>query len=111
MDSKGMGGFDCCAGSWHVSIIMAVRFVIAIGFRWRFQFSIRSLMFLTLAVAIPASWLAVEMKWVREQREAVAAIEKLGGGVKYDYVFSGPCERFQWLSFYRIAILKDCYPF
>ena len=31
-------------------------------FRWRFQFSIRSLLVLTVAVAVPCSWLAVEVK-------------------------------------------------
>ena len=34
-------------------------------FRWRFQFSIRSLLVLVVAVAVPCSWLAVEMKRAR----------------------------------------------
>lgn len=64
--------------------------MLALYFRWRFQFSIRSLLVMTIAVAIPFSWLAVEMKKARRQRVVVAAIEKLGGGVRYDYVFTPP---------------------
>ena len=40
-------------------------------FRWRFQFSIRSLLILTMLIAVPCSWLAVEMK---------AGEERAGGG-------------------------------
>ena len=58
---------------------MLLWFVLALLFRWRFQFSIRSLLLLTVAVAIPFSWLAVEVKRAREQREAVEAIGTLGG--------------------------------
>ena len=49
----------------------------------RFQFSIRSLLLLTLAVAIPCSWLAVEIKAAKKQRETVEAIEQLDGRVYY----------------------------
>ena len=60
-------------------------FLAALLFRLRFQFSIRSLLLLTVVVAIPCSWLAVEREQARKQREAVEAIEKLGGWVAYDY--------------------------
>ncbi|MGD0900670.1 MAG: hypothetical protein ABR915_22790 [Thermoguttaceae bacterium] len=53
--------------------------------RLRFQYSIRSLLVLTVAVAVPCSWLSREMKRAREQKEAVAAIEKAGGYVSHDY--------------------------
>ena len=43
-------------------LVMLVWFVVSLVFRWRFQFSIRSLLVLTVAVALPCSWLAVEMK-------------------------------------------------
>ena len=46
-------------------------FGVALVFRRRFQFSVRSLMVLVVVVALPCSWLAVEMKKAREQMEAV----------------------------------------
>ena len=62
-------------------------FLVAVLFRRRFQFSIMSLLLLTLVVAVPLSWLAVERKRAREQRMAVEAIEKLGGWVGDNYEF------------------------
>ena len=86
---------------WTVLIVVALVggaflatllwFTIALLFRWRFQFSIRSLLVLTVAVAIPCSWFALEMKEARNQHEVVVEIEKScgfkGGGVWYDYQF------------------------
>lgn len=68
-------------------IVMLLWFVFALIFRWRFQFSLRSLLALTLAAAIPASWLAVEMKKAREQGEAINKIERedFGAWIQYDY--------------------------
>jgi hypothetical protein len=65
--------------------LMILWFIVSLLFRWRFQFSIRSLLVLVVVVAIPCSWLAVEMKKARKQREAVEAIVKLGGGVRYGW--------------------------
>jgi hypothetical protein len=66
-------------------VLMFLWFVLALVFRWRFQFSILCLLLLFVVVAVPCSWLATEMKAARKQREAVAAIEKAGGKVGYDY--------------------------
>ena len=52
-------------------VLMFLWFLAALAFRWRFQFSILSLLVLTLVVAVPFSWLATEMKTARKQREAV----------------------------------------
>jgi Leucine-rich repeat (LRR) protein len=52
--------------------------------RW-FQFSLRTLMILTLIVAIPCAWLGRKIEQKRREREAVAAIMKAGGIVVYDY--------------------------
>ena len=56
-------------------------FAIALIFRGRFQFSIRSLLVSVVVIAIPCSWLSVEMTKAREQRATVAAIEELGGEI------------------------------
>jgi hypothetical protein len=70
-------------------LLMLLWLILALLFRWHFQFSIRSLLVLTVVVAIPCSWLAVEMKWAREQKEVVEELDKLPGFatcfVQYDY--------------------------
>jgi hypothetical protein len=62
-------------------VLMFLWFVLALLFHRRFQFSIRSLLVLTAAVAAACSWMAVEMKRAREQRNAVEAILKSKGHV------------------------------
>lgn len=49
--------------------------------RW-LQFSLRTLFVLTTGLAI---WLGFVVKGIREQREAVKAVEALGGVVQYDW--------------------------
>ncbi len=50
------------------------------------QFSIRSLLVLVVAASTASSWLAVEMKWAKQQKETVEAIRKWGGGgLIYDW--------------------------
>jgi hypothetical protein len=68
------------------TLLTLIWWLAALCFRWRFQFSLRSLLVLTVAVAIPFSWLAVEMKRAKEQRDAVEAIRKLDGSAYYDYM-------------------------
>jgi hypothetical protein len=48
------------------------------------QFSLGTLL---LAVTLPGVWLGLEVNKARRQREAIAAIERLGGAVLYDYQF------------------------
>ncbi len=52
---------------------MLLWFAAALIFRCRFQYSLRSLFLLVLAVAIPCSWLAVEMQNERKQMAAARA--------------------------------------
>ena len=70
-------------------LLMLLWFIAALLFGLRFQFSIRSLMLLTLVVAVLCSWLAVQRKEAREQRAVVEVIEKMGGGAAYDQYFAG----------------------
>jgi hypothetical protein len=60
-------------------------FVLALLFRWRFQYGLLSLLVLTLAVALPFGRLATEMKQAKRQRDAVEGIRKLGQVVLHDY--------------------------
>ena len=73
--------------------VMLLWWLVALAFRWRFQVGISTLLVLTVAVALPCSWLAVEMKAAREQRQAAAAIEEMGGTVDWSAP-SGP----NWLG-------------
>ena len=66
-------------------LLMLLWFLAALVFRLRFQFSILSIFVLTVAVALPCSWLATEMKAAKKQKEAAEAIRKGGGCVCYDY--------------------------
>jgi hypothetical protein len=83
-EHKGYAVLIAVASVGVVMLAMLLWFAVAPLFRWRFQFSIRTLLLLAVAVALPCSWLAVEMKEAREQKEAVAQIEGLGGSVNYD---------------------------
>ena len=62
-------------------LVMLLWFIVALVFRLRFQFSIRSLLVLTIAVAIVCSWMPVEMKQANRERETAAAITQMGGRV------------------------------
>ena len=66
-------------------LVMLLWFIMALVFRWRFQFSIRSLLVLVVVVALPFSWLAVEMKAAKTQQGVADEIRKEGGVVWYDY--------------------------
>ena len=52
--------------------------------RCRFQFSIRSLLVLVVVVALPCSWLAVEMKKAMEQKAAAELIAASDASVSFD---------------------------
>jgi hypothetical protein len=86
---KGWTVLIAIAGVLVAMGLLFLWFVLALCFRWRFQFSLRSLLALAVVVAIPFSWLAVEMKKAREQREAVEAIREQRGFVIYDYHVEG----------------------
>jgi hypothetical protein len=70
-------------------VVMFLWFVMALLFRWRFQYGIRSLMLLTVGVAVACSWVAVEMRNERRQKAAAEAIEKMGGGVESEATWLG----------------------
>jgi hypothetical protein len=66
-------------------LLMLLAFAVSWCFRRRFQFSIRSLLLLTLAVAMLCSWLAVRVKQAREQDAAVLALALAGARVEEDW--------------------------
>ena len=83
-------GWTVLIGVAVVGVVLALMllwFVLALIFRLRFQFSIRSLPVLILAVALPFGWLAVDMKRAREQKMVIAEMEQVGGSVECDWEF------------------------
>jgi hypothetical protein len=66
-------------------VLMLLWFIFALIFHWRFQFSIRSLLLLTVIVAILCSWITMELKWAREQKELVQTLKKRYVFVEYNY--------------------------
>jgi hypothetical protein len=79
-EKKGWTVLTALASIGVVALLMLLWFAAGLLFRWRFQFSMRSLMVMVVAVAVPCSWLAVEMREAQKQRMAVEAVKK--GGVE-----------------------------
>ncbi len=82
---KGYAVLLATASSAIILFSLLLWFAAAILFHRRFQFTIRSLLVLTAAVAVSCSCIAVKVQQARRQKEAVAAIVKLGGTASYDY--------------------------
>jgi hypothetical protein len=49
-------------------VLMLLWLVASLLLRWRFQFGLRTLFALGVAVAVPCSWLAVQIEKAKEQR-------------------------------------------
>ena len=90
---KGYAVLTAVASVGVAMLLMLVWFGVAVFFRRRFQFSIRTLLVLTVAVALPCSWLGVEMEKAEWQRETVASIQRTGGQVYYEHQFDSSGER------------------
>ena len=82
-EHKGWTVLIAVAGVGVVLGLMLLWWLVALVFRWRFQFGIRTLLVLMVAVALPFSWLAVEMKDAREQRATVRKVISAGASVGY----------------------------
>jgi hypothetical protein len=65
-------------------LVMLAWFAAGLLFRWRFQFSLRSMLVLVVIVALASGWLATDLKKAREQSELV---QELPAGVMYDWEF------------------------
>jgi hypothetical protein len=88
---KGYAVLTAVAAVGVAMLVMLVWFAASLIFRWRFQFSIRSLLVLVLVVAIPSSWMRVEIELARRQSEAVKGIWHVAEAVDYDWqVVVGP---------------------
>jgi len=69
-----------------VAVLLMVLWLLAsLLFRRRFQFSIRSLLVLVVAVAVPCSWLAVQKQQAKRQREVYNVLREFRGIIAYDF--------------------------
>ena len=66
-------------------VLMLLWFIVALVFRRRFQFSIRSLLVFVLVCAVVCSWFAVRMKQARRQGKALAALGRIDATVYYEH--------------------------
>ena len=67
-----------------VGLLMLIWFTGSLLFRLQFQFTIRSLLGLTVVVALPCSWLAIERERARKQKVAVDTVYSCHGSVDWD---------------------------
>ena len=81
-EKKGWTVLIAVTGVGVVLASMLLWWLVALVLRWRFQFGIRTLLVLVVAVALPCSWLGVEIGQAKREREAAASLEKLGGSVE-----------------------------
>jgi hypothetical protein len=89
------------------AVVLLLWFAAAMAFRWRFQFTIRTLLVLTVAVAAPCSWMAVEMKRAREQREAVEGIRESGGSLRYHWEGTGSMSKVEPVPLWLMQLFGD----
>ena len=82
---KGYAVLAAVAAVGMAFLVMLVWFAAALIVRWRFQFSLQSLLVLVVVVAVPCSWMAVEMKAAKQQKETVRAFERFPNRMSYDY--------------------------
>jgi hypothetical protein len=67
-------------------VVMLLWLGASLLFRRRFQFGVRSLLVLFVAVAVPLTWFGIEKQEAERQQQTVEAIEEAGGGASHDYV-------------------------
>lgn len=68
-------------------LLILLWFAAAAIFRWRFQYSLRSLFLLTTLVAVSMSCVAVTIQECRRQKAVADAIKEAGGWASCDFIF------------------------
>ncbi len=82
-EHKGWTVLTAVASVGIAIVLMLVWLAVALVFRCRFQFSIRSLLVLTVAIALPFSWFAVEIQEVKREQKAAESIRDFGGSISW----------------------------
>ncbi len=84
---KGFAVLVAVTGAGSIVLLMVLWCLAAMAFRWRLQFTVRTLLLLVVAVAAPFSWFAKVAKSARRQEAAVQCIKNFGGTVWYDWEY------------------------
>lgn len=82
---KGWVGLHAVACAGVAMLGMLIWFATGLLLRRRVQFALRPVLVLVVAVAIPCTWLTVEVRRAEKQQKAVEAIEEAGGEVTCDF--------------------------
>jgi len=77
-EKKGWTVLIAVAAVCLVVVVMLLWLVVSLLFRLRFQFSLRSLVVLVVAVAVPCSWLTLKLRDAERQFSAVSTIQSAG---------------------------------
>ena len=89
-------------------LLMLLWFADSLIYCRRFQFSIRSLLLFTLAVAIPCSWLANEIRWAKRQREVLTEIDTHYGKYLFPVgTYSYPVNKLGWPAYWPRRVFGD----
>ena len=81
---KGYAVLIAVAGVGGAMLVMFLWLFVTLVFRLRFQFTTRSLLVLTAAVALLCGWIMSEIRRAIAQRDLVVAFSAAGGGGCYD---------------------------
>ena len=87
-EKKGYTVLIAMAAACLALAAMLLWFGASLLFRWRFQFSLRTLVMLVVVAAIPCCWLAFKMRQAERRRNVVDTIKDAGGVVHYDCEFA-----------------------
>ncbi len=87
---KGLPVLIAVAAVSAFALVMLLWFLVAVLFRRRFQFGLRSLLLFPVVVAVPCSWLTVEIRAADKQRKLLEAACQQWD---YDCVELGPSPR------------------
>jgi Leucine-rich repeat (LRR) protein len=86
---EGCAALIAVAAAGATVALFLLWFVTSLLFGWRFQYSLRSLLLLVVAVAAPCSWLTTEMQRERSQLDVAKMIQMAGGRVAYEPTWLG----------------------
>jgi hypothetical protein len=89
--------------------LMLLWFVDSLVYRRRFQYRIRSLLVLTVTIAIACDWLASEIRAARRQREVLTVIDNARAGTPGFLLgtYSFPAEKLDWPAYWPRRVLGD----
>ena len=87
--------------------VMFLWFILAMLLRRRFQYGIRSLMLLVVAVAVVCSWLAVEMRSERRQWAAAQTLEAEGPADPVEKMLRRPFGTVRYQQTWLGRLLRD----